>query len=100
MWQSKSYIKTKIFNHNKRMSNISYYKMMVVGNKIKTHVHHAHKMCAQNPKSQSCRVAWDQVEELCATMNDCKMSYSVQIKDEEMFGPELPWEEESRFYDV
>ena len=100
MWQSKSYIKTKILNHNRGMSSISYYKMMVVSKKIKTHVHQARKVCAQNPKSQSCRVAWDQVEELCATMNDCKISHSCEIREEEMCGPELPWEEESRFYDV
>ena len=82
------------------MSSISYYKMMVVGKKIKTHVHQARQVCTQNPKSHRCRVAWDQVEELCVKMNDCKILYSVQIKDEDMSGPELPWEEESRFYDV
>ena len=80
------------------MSSLTYYKMLAVGKRIKTNVAHAERVCAQNPKSQSCRVAWDQVEEMCASFDSCKMKYEVELRED--MDVELPWEEESRFYDV
>ena len=80
------------------MSTLSYYKMMTAGKNLKRQISHAQRVCVERPSSQSCRVAWDQVEEMCATLDMCKMKYEVELKDDMEI--ELPWEEESRFYDV
>tara|TARA_B110000858_G_C17589732_1_gene375133 strand:+ start:162 stop:416 length:255 start_codon:yes stop_codon:yes gene_type:complete len=84
------------------MSELSYYKMLVVGKKLNHRIKHARKMCTQNPKSQQCKIAWEQVEETYAMMPESKIDYSVSIEDQDMFAPELEWEPEydKRFYDV
>ena len=84
------------------MSGLSYYKMMVVGKKLSHRINHAHKVCTQNPKSQQCKIAWEQVEETCAVIPECKIDHSVTIEDQNMFSPELEWEPEYdiRFYDM
>jgi hypothetical protein len=60
-----------------------YHKMLTTGNNIKKNVVKARKVCTKKPQSQSCRVAWEQVEELCTTV--------VEFRREE---------EELIFYDV
>ncbi len=81
------------------MSALSYHKAMVLRSKLKTSVREARSTCVQFPKSQSCRVAWDHVEELCATLSDCELKYRVELKHEQEIEV-LPWEDESKFYDI
>jgi len=80
------------------MSSLTYYKMLTVGQKLKKNINTAHKICAQKPKSQECKVAWDQVEDYCIAYDNCQVKHLVEL--EEQMGVELPWEDESRFYDV
>ena len=82
------------------MSNLAYQKVMTIGINLKAQIKQAKHTCALKPNSQNCRVAWDQVEEIGASLHDYKSNYAIQLKEEEMFGPELPWEDESRFYDI
>lgn len=83
MWQSKQYIKSKIYYHNKNMSSLTYYKMLTVGQKLKKNINTAKKVCAQKPKSQECKVAWDHV-------NEYQVKHLVEL--EEQLGVELSWE--------
>lgn len=75
---------------------MTYYKMMVVGKNLKHRINHAHKVCTQNPKSQQCKVAREQIKETCAIIPECNVDY------QDMFAPELEWEPEydKRFYDI
>ena len=79
-------------------SALTYNKAIMVRQKMMKEQKKAQTLCNQRPKSQACRVAWDQVEELCATLHDCQVKHSIEIREE--CCAELPWEDESRFYDV
>lgn len=81
------------------MSALTYHKAMVLRSSLKKDVKHAVHTCKMFPKSQSCRVAWDQVEELCSTLSDCEMKYRVELKHEQEIEV-FPWEDESKFYDI
>ncbi len=81
------------------MSTLTYHKALVLRSKLKAGVREARSTCLQFPKSQSCKVAWDQVEELCATLDDCEKKYRLELtheKETEVF----PWEDESKIYDM
>ena len=99
MWHSKFYLKNKILQHTKNMSSaLTYNKAIIIRKNMMKEQKRAQAVCAQRPKSQDCRVAWDQVEELCSTLSDCEIKRSIDIREE--LQAELPWEEPSKFYDV
>jgi hypothetical protein len=75
------------------MSAITYNKAITIRMNMLSESKKAKSICAKRPQSQECRVAWDQVEELCASLNDCQVKHSIEIKEE-------MWVEESKFYDV
>lgn len=80
------------------MSSLTYYKMMTVGQKLRKNIGVAKNICSHKPKSQECKVAWDLVEEYCVAYDSCQVKHLIELENEVVI--ELPWEEESRFYDV
>lgn len=79
-------------------SALTYNKAIIIRKNMMKEQKRAQFICAQRPKSQDCRVAWDQVEELCSSLSDCEVKHSIELKEELQI--ELPWEESSKFYDV
>ncbi len=69
------------------MSALTYNKAIIIRKKMLSEVKKAKSICLKRPQSQECKVAWDQVEELCASLNDCNVKHSVEIN-------------ENKFYDV
>ena len=72
------------------MSSLSYYKMMIIGNRIKKQVTHAKSVCAKKPRSHECRVEWEKVNEIHEMFDMCKSEHLIEL--EKQVDVEIPWE--------
>lgn len=72
------------------MSSHTYYKMLLVGQKVRKNINNANKVCAQKPKSQECRDAWEHVNDYCIEYDNCQVKHIIELKKET--GVELLWE--------
>lgn len=69
-------------------------KSVQIAKKLKQAINHASLICINHEDTKECGVAWDQVEELSAALNDA-LTESIQAE-------ELLWfdEQSKREYDV